>query len=339
MIASPGPHRRRNLLTGDWVLVSPQRTDRPWQGLVENSPAVAADSYDETCYLCPGNERAGGERNPDYRGPYAFDNDFPALTATSEVPVAGHRLLGAEAETGHCRVLCFSENHSRHLVDMPVGDIAAVLQFVAGECRLMDERPDFAYVQAFENRGAMMGCSNPHPHGQIWATSSIPNEPGKELRSQLAYREAEGRSLLIDYLSLEVSRGERVVASNAHAVALVPFWAAWPFETLLAPMDPAAGFDDLSADVLAGLAGVLKETLTAYDRLFGVPMPYSMGFHPRPSDGRAHPEWQLHAHIYPPLLRSATVRKHMVGFEMLGMPQRDLTPESAAERMRTALRR
>ena len=336
MTLAGSPHRRRNLLTGDWVLVSPQRTERPWQGQVEAVPAAATAAYDPGCYLCPGNRRAGGATNPDYRGPHAFDNDFPALLHHEAGEAESHPLLQAETESGYCRVVCFSERHDRHLVDMSVEEIVAVLRFIADECRALVERGDIGYVQAFENRGTMMGCSNPHPHAQIWATGCMPNEPAKEQRCQRDYWTKNGRSLLLDYLEAELDAASRVIFSNDAAVSLVPFWATWPFESLLLPRQASGALHELSPDQLRGFADALRATVIAYDRLFGVPMPYSMGFHPRPSDGEAHPEWQFHAHFYPPLLRSATVRKHMVGFELMAMPQRDLTPEAAAQQLRSA---
>jgi UDPglucose--hexose-1-phosphate uridylyltransferase len=320
-------------------MVSPNRTQRPWQGQVEETPTAAVAHYDPQCYLCPGNERANGMSNPDYLGPYAFDNDFPALSAVAEEVQATHPLFRSQPESGICRVVCYSQRHDIHLTDMSIPEIVTALEFLAAEFKDLDEREDIAYVQVFENRGQMMGCSNPHPHAQIWATSELPVEPAKELKSQWNYFEAQGRSLLIDYLEAELDDGSRLVNSNEHAVSLVPFWAVWPFETLLLPRRPMASLNDMNAKELEGFARVLKNSLLAYDGLFNSPMPYSMGFHPRPGDGADHPEWQFHAHIYPPLLRSATVRKHMVGFEMLGMPQRDLTPEAAAERLREALNR
>lgn len=337
MIKQVLSHRRQNLLTGEWVLVSPQRTQRPWQGQIEAAPPAPGSPYEPDCYLCPGNQRAKGRRNPRYSGPFAFDNDFPALSAKvgAEQPV--QPLFRSQAESGCCRVVCYSERHDLHLANMSIDEISRVLRLLADEFRELDQRPDIAYVQVFENRGEMMGCSNPHPHAQIWATSDVPVEPGKELRCQQAYREAHGRSLLTDYIAAEQEDGSRLIYSNSHAVSLMPFWAAWPFETLLVPRLSRSAPDEMSTGELEGFAEVLKKTLESYDRLFGIPMPYSMGFHPRPSDGNEHPEWQFHAHIYPPLLRSATIRKHMVGFEMTGMPQRDLTPETAAERLRSAM--
>jgi UDPglucose--hexose-1-phosphate uridylyltransferase len=328
-------HRRKNMLTGEWVLVSPQRTQRPWQGQVEEVDSSPVSGYDAECYLCAGNVRIGGERNPDYSGPYAFDNDFPALSEESQVADDSRDLFQSQAETGCCRVVCFSEKHNLPLADMPVEDISEALRFLAMEFKQLDQRPEISYVQTFENRGPMMGCSNPHPHAQIWATSGIPNEADKELRSQQAYLQANGRSLLLDYVTAELEEGSRLVCSNSEAVSLIPYWATWPYETLLTPRRAITAPDEMTDKELLGFAAVLKTTLQACDRLFSTSTPYSMGFHPRPSDGLSHPEWQFHAHIYPPLLRSATIRKHMVGFEMLGMPQRDLTPETAAEQLRS----
>lgn len=336
-------HRRRNLLTGEWVLVSPQRGERPWQGQVEGPEVADGLAYDPGCYLCPGNARAGGQRNPPYRGGFAFDNDFPALTppradtAAPQALASGDPLFVVAAERGHCRVVCFSERHDLRLAVMDDSGVSAALQLLFAEFADLDGRPQTGYVQVFENRGFMMGCSNPHPHAQVWATEGLPTEPARELERQLEWYRDTGRPLLLDYLEAECAAAERLVCANEHAVALVPFWAVWPYETLLLPRAPAAGPGDLTPAAVGGLARVLRRTLVAYERLFATAVPYSLGFHPRPSDGGSYPEWQFHAHIYPPLLRSATVRKHMVGFEMLGMPQRDLTPETAAARLRAAL--
>jgi UDPglucose--hexose-1-phosphate uridylyltransferase len=330
-------HRRFNALTGDWVLVSPQRTSRPWQGKVEEVPQKERVRHDPDCYLCPGNVRVSGSANADYEGPYAFENDFPALSATACSIGDAHSLLRSEPQTGQCRVVCYSHEHDRHLVDMDLPELAEVLRFLAAECEVLDARPDIAYVQVFENRGAMMGASNPHPHAQIWATRDVPNEPARENLQQKRWYAAHGASLLLDYLAEELRDGARLLCCNEGAVSLVPFWAVWPFETLLMPRRAVQGPVEMTAGDWLSFADVLKRTLTALDALFGTPMPYSMGFHARPGDGEAHPEWQFHAHIYPPLLRSASIRKHMVGFEMLGMPQRDLTPESAARRLRDVL--
>ena len=330
-------HRRRNLLTGDWVLVSPQRTQRPWQGQVEPGEDGELPAYDPGCYLCPGNARAGGLRNPSYTGPFAFDNDYPALGTHGGAIDTGHPLMQAEVESGVCRVVCFSERHDLCLADMRVEQAREVLAFLAAQWSELDRRADIGYVQVFENRGTMMGCSNPHPHAQIWATAGLPNEPARELREQRAYFERHGKAMLLDYLEAELLAGTRIVHVNDNAVSLVPFWAVWPYETLVLPRRAVSGFDALDAADIAGLAEAIHSTLQACSALFRTRVPYSMGFHARPADGGTHPEWQLHAHIYPPLLRSATVRKHMVGFEMLAMPQRDITPEAAAARLRAAM--
>ena len=337
MSAQTHSHRRQNLLTGEWVLVSPQRTQRPWQGQLEDTNPEPGPAFDPGCYLCAGNVRANGEYNPAYKGPFAFDNDFPALSADSEFEPDQQPLFHSRPESGRCRVVCFSEKHNLPLADMRIDEVSLALQFLVKEFKQLDKQPGISYVQIFENRGQMMGCSNPHPHAQIWATSGIPVEVDKELHCQQIYLETLGRPLLMDYLAAELEDGSRLVCSNSEAVSMVPYWATWPFETLLIPRRPITAPDEMSTKELRGFAGVLKTTLQACDRLFGTSTPYSMGFHPRPSDGKEHPEWQFHAHIYPPLLRSASIRKHMVGFEMLGMPQRDLTPEAAAERLRSAI--
>jgi UDPglucose--hexose-1-phosphate uridylyltransferase len=329
-------HKRKNMLTGEWVLVSPHRTQRPWQGQVDDPETVKARPYEEDCYLCPGNGRANGQANPDYSGPFAFDNDFPALSAASEIEQGSSPLLLAQAESGCCRVVCFSERHDLRLANMDDPVIFRAVNFLIEEFATLDQRADIGYVQIFENRGQMMGCSNPHPHAQIWATGSVPVEPAKELRCQLEYFEQHGRSLLMDYLATELADGRRTVCENEHFVAVVPYWAVWPFETLLLPRRPMTSPDEMNQVETEGFARILRQTVTILEALFQTAVPYSMGFHPRPSDGGAHPEWQFHAHLYPPLLRSASIRKHLVGFEMLGMPQRDLTPETAARRLREA---
>jgi len=330
-------HRRKNLLTGEWILVSPHRTQRPWQGQVDDPEEGSAVDYDPECYLCPGNRRAGGARNPEYEGGFAFDNDFAALSAESEVEAGNNPFFIAEAESGHCRVVCFSEQHHLRLALMDDEGVSGALGILFEEFAKLDQQTGIGYVTVFENRGQMMGCSNPHPHAQIWATGSVPVEPAKEWKTQAAYHAENRSSLLLDYLAAELEAGDRLVAVNEHAVSLVPFWACWPYETLLMPRRAVDVPGALSGEEIAGLARVLRRTIVSYEKLFSAAVPYSMGFHPRPSDGQDHPEWQFHAHIYPPLLRSASVRKHMVGFEMLGSPQRDLTPETAAERLRAAL--
>ena len=330
-------HSRRNALTGEWVLVSPHRLQRPWQGQVEEIADEALPAHAADCYLCPGNERANGNVNPDYSGAFVFDNDFAALTASSDVDADASPLFGTRPETGVCRVICYTKRHDLRLATMSDADRAVALAAMIDEFAELDARDDINYVQVFENRGQMMGCSNPHPHAQVWATSAIPSEVVKEAAAQSEYFEANGSVLLDDYLRAELANGERIVAENDHCVALVPYWAVWPFETLLLPRRVVAAPTDLSAAEVESLAALLGRVLAGYDALFGTAAPYSLGLHPRPSDGKEHPEWQLHMHIYPPLLRSATIRKHLVGFEMLGMPQRDLTPEVAAEKLRESL--
>jgi UDPglucose--hexose-1-phosphate uridylyltransferase len=329
------PHRRYNPLTGDWVLVSPQRAERPWQGQIERPPRAAQPSYDPSCYLCPGNERAGGRRNPLYNTTFVFENDFAALrpdTPPTRFEHAG--LLLAEGEPGVCRVVCFSPRHDLTLAVMSPEEIRRVVDVWIEQYLELGALPSIDHVQIFENRGEMMGCSNPHPHCQIWAGRCLPNEPAKEQAALGRYRAAGGCCLLCDYLASEEQSGERIVCANQQFAAVVPFWAVWPFETLLLARRHLTGLDQLDEDGRAALAHIIKCLNTRYDNLFEVSFPYSMGFHQRPTDGAPHPEWHLHGHYYPPLLRSATVRKFMVGYEMLAGPQRDITPEAAAARLR-----
>jgi UDPglucose--hexose-1-phosphate uridylyltransferase len=331
------PHRRLNALTREWILVSPHRTSRPWQGQVEAAESEQQPRYDPQCYLCPGNSRAGGARNPDYEHTFVFDNDFAALLpeTTREVRSYGDSgLMLAQGEKGICRVICFSPRHDLTLGKMTDEEIRRVVDVWAEQYLDLGGRPDISHVQIFENRGAMMGASNPHPHCQIWASSSLPNEPAKELASQTEYFTSRKACLLCDYLRLELGEKERIVCENGPFVAVVPFWAVWPFEVLILSRRHITGVDQLSAQEADGLANILRRLTARYDSLFRTTFPYSMGFHQRPTDGQPHPEWHFHAHFYPPLLRSATVRKFMVGFEMLGTPQRDITPESAAARLR-----
>jgi UDPglucose--hexose-1-phosphate uridylyltransferase len=327
-------HRRLNRLTGEWVLVSPHRTARPWQGQVEEVAADQRPTYDPACYLCPGNGRAGGARTPEYDSTYVFDNDFAALTpdvAPEEDDRKG--LLIAQSERGICRVVCFSPRHDLTLGQMPAEAIRTVVDTWVDQYLELGSLDWVRHVQIFENRGAMMGASNPHPHGQIWANERLPNEPAKELAQQRAHADSGG-CLLCDYLDVELDDGERIVTGNEHFTALVPFWAVWPFETLVLPRAHAGALPDLGPDQRDGLADILRRLTRRYDRLFGVTFPYSMGLHQKPTDGDLHRGWHLHAHFYPPLLRSATVRKFMVGYELLGQPQRDITPETAAQRLR-----
>jgi UDPglucose--hexose-1-phosphate uridylyltransferase len=331
---SEHPHRRFNPLTREWILVSPHRTQRPWQGQVERVPSPGQIQYDPHCYLCPGNARAGGARNPDYESTFVFENDYAALRPDTPLgQTSGAGLLVAESEPGVCRVVCFSPRHDLTLAKMDAAGLRSVVDTLIAQYDELGKLPFINHVQIFENRGEMMGCSNPHPHCQIWAPSTMPTEPSKEHAAQQAYFETHGRTLLSDYFKLELELGERIVALNGEFLAVVPFWAVWPFEVMVVSRRPVAGIDQLTDTERLGLADIMKRVTTSYDNLFEVSFPYTMGIHQRPSGGD-HPFWHFHAHYYPPLLRSATVRKFMVGFEMLAMPQRDITPEDAAQRLR-----
>jgi UDPglucose--hexose-1-phosphate uridylyltransferase len=329
------PHRRLNQLTGEWVLVSPHRTARPWQGQVETIAVGNRPAYDPSCYLCPGSTRAAGARTPDYTSTFVFDNDYAALLPDgSAEPQESDRLLVTQPERGICRVVCFDPRHDLTLATMPGPAIRLVVETWIEQYVELGGLAWVQHVQIFENRGAMMGASNPHPHGQIWANERIPNEPAKELNRQRSYAAEHGRCLLCDYLDSELDAGARTVVETEHFVALVPFWAVWPFELLVLPRAHRQALPGLSSAERDGLAAVLQQLAHLYDRLFGVEFPYSMGLHQSPTDGDAHPDLHLHAHYYPPLLRSATVRKFMVGYELLAQPQRDITPEAAAARLR-----
>lgn len=341
------PHRRFNPLLREWVLVSPQRTQRPWQGQVEPAPpqqGTAPPQYDPHCYLCPGNQRARGARNPAYAAAFVFDNDYPALESASnggsgtaadpDCPAA--RLLVSGPESGACRVVCFSPRHDLTLPRLGQVEIEGVISVWTAQYRELGARPDVQSVMIFENRGAMMGASNPHPHGQIWANSHLPNQIAREQAALLDYRRDHRSCLLCSYLQLELQRRERIICENDGFVALVPYWANWPFEALLLSRAHRGGLEQLAASELSQLADLVKRLTTRYDNLFQTSFPNSWGFHLPPTDGAPHPECHLHAHFFPPLLRSATVRKFMVGYELLAMPQRDLTPENAAERLRAA---
>ena len=325
-------HRRYNPLTGEWIIVAPHRTKRPWQGQIEKPPQDTRPSYDPKCYLCPSNERSNGEHNPNYQNTFVFQNDFSSLLFdTPPGQIAPQPFIRAESEQGVCRVMCFSPRHDLTLPEMPVEDIRQVVDVWAEQ--IADLGQTYRWVQIFENKGAMMGCSNPHPHGQIWGQQSLPNEPKKEDAHQRAYFEEHGRSLLSDYAHFELEQQERVIVKNEHWVAVVPYWAMWPFETLLIPTRHILRLTDVTSPERDALADILKRMLSKYDNMFEVSFPYSMGWHGAPTDDQNYDYWQLHAHFYPPLLRSATVKKFMVGYEMLGEPQRDLTPEQAAKRL------
>jgi len=329
------PHRRFNPLTREWVLVSPHRTKRPWLGQVEKLPRETPPTYDPSCYMCPGNLRATGGRNPRYRHTFIFDNDYPALLSNAPAGKVNTRdLIVASPESGVCRVLCFSPQHDLTVSRMELGDLKHVVDVWRDEHQQLGRLPSINYVQIFENRGSMMGASNPHPHCQIWASSSVPNEPGREQQAQHDYYKVHQSSLLCDYLALERERRERLVCENQLFTALIPFWAVWPFETMVLARRHLGALPELSSEERGALADILKRLTTCYDNLFQVSFPYSMGFHQQPTDKVSYPEWHLHAHFYPPLLRSATIRKFMVGYEMLGTPQRDFTAETASECLR-----
>jgi len=338
-------HRRRNALTGDWVTVSPQRTERPWQGEMNPFADGVGMKFEPDCYLCPGNTRVSGEINPTYTSAWAFDNDFPAFQAadrgvtasTEELPQAESLeadLFQSAPASGRCRVLCYHPDHQKTLARMTEEELLAVVRLWSSEVRVL--RRAHQWVQVFENRGAMMGCSNAHPHGQIWAVDHLPNEAAKELRQQQAWFESHQSVLLEVYRLKEEQLGERVVASNEFWTVVVPYWAVWPFETLLLPRRAVDHLDALEPSEQRALADILRRVLSAYDTLFSTSCPYTMGWHGAPGKERSL-SWQLHAHLYPPLLRSASVRKHMVGYEMLSEAQRDLSPEHAADRIRRAM--
>lgn len=329
------PHRRLNLLTGEWVQVSPHRTKRPWQGQEEDTAGEKKPEYDPGCYLCPGNERAGDAKNPEYSSTFSFVNDFSALLPdSSNEEVNDGDLLIAKGERGLCKVICFSPRHDLTLPEMELSQVEEVVDLWVKEYRELGEKPFINYVQIFENKGEVMGCSNPHPHGQIWAQETIPDEPAKELRQFKAHYEKYGRTLLADYLKLELERGERLVVENAHFAVVVPFWAFWPFETLVISKRPFAHLTDMSDSEKKALADIVRKLTIKYDNIFKVSFPYSAGHHPAPTDGEEHPEWHYHMHFYPPLLRSATIKKFRVGYEMLANPQRDITAEYSAGLLR-----
>jgi len=327
------PHRRYDPLRDTWVLVSPGRTDRPWIGAEEAPASSPIPRFDPDCYLCPGNARVNGQLNPDYTGTFVFDNDFSALRPASQASSFEQGLLHAQGVSGACRVICFSPRHDHSLGQLSPPELRDVIDLWAEQTAELGRQ--YEWVQVFENRGAQMGASNAHPHGQVWAVAGLPEEAVREDATQQTHFVERQRRLLSDYAGQEAG-GPRLVVDDPEWLVVVPFWAVWPFETLLLPKRAGARLSDLDEDGRAGLVRVLQDLLGRYDSLFGVPFPYSMGWHQAPFDGSSTDAWLLHAHVYPPLLRSASVRKFMVGYELLAEPQRDLTPEEAAERLRAA---
>lgn len=333
------PHRRYNPLAREWVLVAPHRAKRPWSGKVEKSAELDRPQYDPKCYLCPGNTRASGDANPDYTHTYVFDNDFASLlnVAPAEADLeACNGLIKASLEQGICRVICFSPRHDLTLAEMETAAIAKVVQLWTEQYEDLGSRQAISHVLIFENKGELMGCSNPHPHGQIWANHSIPSIPARKIASQLDYFKSHQSPLLMDYLAWEQREGKRIVLENDHFVALVPFWAVWPFETLVLPKRQVQALPELSQDEQEGWADIIRRLAVRYDNVFNTSFPYSMGINQLPTDGADYPGLTLHQAYYPPLLRSATVKKFQVGYEMSAEPQRDLTPEQAAIRLQEA---
>jgi UDPglucose--hexose-1-phosphate uridylyltransferase len=328
-------HRRLNILTGEWILVAPHRTKRPWQGHQENKAEKKEVAYDPACYLCPGNTRANGLTNPAYNTTFSFVNDFSALidqVPQFEVDESG--LLMAKSEKGICKVICFSPRHDLTLAEMDIPDICRVVEMWQEEFAMLGAMLDINYVQIFENKGEIMGCSNPHPHGQIWAQESVPVEPSKEQEYQLRHFHKSSSNLLLDYLQLELQKKERIVAENESFLLLVPFWALWPYETMIIPKRPVQNILQLAENEVTQFAEMISIITVKYDNLFNISFPYSAGLHQSPTDGNDHPEWQMHMHFYPPLLRSATIKKFMVGYELLANPQRDITAETSASVLR-----
>ncbi len=327
------PHRRLNPMTGDWVLVSPHRSERPWQGQAEALPIDRPPTFDPTCYLCPGNIRVNGKRNPEYASVYVFSNDFAALRDAVPDDFSDDPLFTMRAAQGCSRVICFSPDHSKTLPELSQQALEDVVACWKSQTAELGSR--YQWVQVFENKGAVMGCSNAHPHGQIWAQNELPTMAVRKQKCFSAYMKRHCGNLLMDYAAREQAIGQRVVCENGHWLVVVPYWAAWPFETLLLPKFAVAYMSDLTSQQSKTLVDIIRRITTAYDNLFRISFPYSMGWHGAPYDGRNHPEWNLHAHFFPPLLRSASVKKFMVGYEMLAEAQRDLTPEQAAQTLQS----
>ncbi|MCF8259848.1 MAG: UDP-glucose--hexose-1-phosphate uridylyltransferase [Melioribacteraceae bacterium] len=329
------PHRRFNILTGEWILVSPHRSDRPWQGQSEKIDIPLKPKYDKDCYLCPGNKRANGEFNPNYSDTFVFVNDFSALLPENQEESINEReLLVAKPERGICKVVCFSPDHSLTLPDLSEKQLLEGVKVWKNEYENLGKKEFVNHVQIFENKGSLMGASNPHPHCQIWAQESLPMESLKETKQQKKYFDIHKSTLLLDYLHLEKQKSERIIFENENFTVLVPYWAVWPFETMILANSNLQSFSSFNNRQLVDFGEAISILTKKYDRLFNVSFPYSSGIHQSPTDGSPHPEWQFHMHFYPPLLRSATVKKFMVGYEMLGNPQRDITAELAAEKLR-----
>ena len=330
-------HKRFNILTGEWVLVSPHRAKRPWQGQNEEISRENRPAYDKECYLCATNTRINGEVNPDYKDVFIFTNDFAALQKDSTAFKVDEGLLKAESETGICKVICFSPDHSKSLADMTVDDIQKVVHAWQKEYLHLGAKKQINYVQIFENKGAVMGCSNPHPHGQIWSQSTLPNEVAKKDKQQLAYYTDKNTSLLQDYLQQEMEVQERIIYENDDFLVLTPFWAVWPFEVMIAPKQQQRHIAELTQQQAHHFAAAISVITKAYDLLFNTSFPYSSGIHQAPTNGAENKHWHWHMSFYPPLLRSATVKKFMVGYEMFGTPQRDITAEIAAKKLKSLM--
>lgn len=329
------PHRRQNILTGEWLLISPQRTNRPWQGKVEATVSDQRPAHDPNCYLCPGNKRAGDAVNPDYQSCFSFTNDYSSLELTTPDAILNiDDLIIAKSQSGSCRVICFSPRHDLTLPHLSLENIYDVVELWQEEFKTLSANKQLKYILIFENKGEIMGCSNPHPHGQIWSSSDVPVEPEKETIQQKKYFSEKGKSLLGAYLELELKKPERIVCDNEHFVALVPFWAIWPFEVMVISRRHMQTILNFTTEEKRALADILKRITTRYDNIFKTSFPYSAGMHQAPVNDGDHPEWHWHMHFLPPLLRSATIKKFMVGYEMLGNPQRDVTAEWAADVLR-----
>lgn len=326
-------HRRKNILTGEWVLVSPARTKRPWQGKQEPKTETEIIDYDPNCYLCPGSKRANKEINPSYNSTFSFTNDFPAIIDSNQNNL-NDGLLEAKTESGICKVLCYSPNHSLTMPLMSVKEIVLIIRLWQEEYKKIGSLKTINHIQIFENKGKIMGCSNLHPHGQVWAQESIPTETLRKQHHQKEYYMRNNSSLLLNYIEQELKIGTRIICQNNSFVALIPFWAIWPYETMIIPKKHYRNILELSKKEVTDYATILKILTTKYDNLFNISFPYSSGIHQAPTNNNKNNEWHMHMSFYPPLLRSNNIKKFMVGYEMFAEPQRDITPEHAAEKLR-----